>query len=122
MSEKIDLQSGEEIREWAGKTGFDVVSLESDAPRFFQPSFTPAPGPLALFVVEHTFNASPGQPMVSVKRFFRVTSAEGALLQYLREPKERSAGTDETGVVFRVHMKPGTFGGEAIKVTKVAGA
>jgi hypothetical protein len=122
MSEKIDLQSGDEIRDWAGKTGFDVVSMESDAPRFFQPRFTPTPGPLALFTVEHTFNAGPGQPMVSVKRFFRVTSAEAALQQYLREPKERSAGTDETGVGFRVHLKPGTNSGEAIKVVKVAGA
>ena len=121
MSEKIDLHSGEEIRDWTSKIGFDVVNLESDAPRFFQPRFAPTPGPMALFTVEHTFFAGPGQPMVSVKRFFRSTSAEEALQQYLQEPKERSAGTEEQGLGFRVHMKPGATGGEAIKVAKVAG-
>jgi hypothetical protein len=121
MSERIDLHSGEEIRDWADKNGFDVVNLESDAPRFFQPRFMPAAGPMVLFAVEHTFFARPDQPLVSVKRFFRSASAEGALQQYLQEPKERSAGTDEQGLGFRVHMKPGATGGEAIRVAKVAG-
>ncbi len=119
MSEKIDLQNGEEIREWTKKIGFDEVNLESDAPRFFQPRFAPAPGPLTLFTVEHTFFAGTGQPMVSVRRFFRSTSAEGALQQYLQEPKDRSGGTDEQGLGFKVHLKPGATSGESIKVAKV---
>jgi hypothetical protein len=122
MSEKIDLHSGEEIRDWTSKNGFDVVNLESDSPRFFQPRFTPTPGPMALFAVEHTFFAGPSQPVVSVKRFFRSTSAEGALQQYIQEPKERSAGADEHGLVFRLHLKPGATNGEAIGVSKLAGA
>jgi hypothetical protein len=121
MSEKIDLNNGEEIRDWTNKIGFDVVNLESDAPRFFQPRFAPTPGPMSLFMVEHTFFASPSQPAVSVKRIFRSTNAEGALQQYLQEPRERSSGTDEQGLGFKVHMKPGATGGEAIRVAKVPG-
>jgi hypothetical protein len=121
LSEKIDLGSGEEIRDWTSKAGFDVVNLESDAPRFFQPSFAPASGPVDLYTVEHTFFAGPGQPMVSVKRFLRSTSAEGALQHYLQEPRERSGGTDEQTLGFRLYMKPGANSGEAIRVAKAPG-
>jgi hypothetical protein len=121
MSEKIVLHSGEEITDWTEKIGFDEVNLESDAPRFFQPRFTSPPGPLFLFSVEHTFFAGPGQPAVSVKRTFRSSNAEDALQQYLREPKERTAGTDEQSVGFRVHLKPGATGSETISVARIAG-
>lgn len=121
MSEQLELHGGWEIRDWAKKNGFDVVNLESDAPRFFEARFTPTPGPMLLFSVEHTYFASERQPMVSVMQYFRATSAEDALQQYLREPKERSFGSAEQRVGFRVHMKPGATDSEAIAVVKQRG-
>jgi hypothetical protein len=118
MSEQINLRSGEEIRDWAKKNGFDVVNLESDAPRFFQPRFTPTSGPLLLFSVEHIFLTKEGQPMVSVKRVIRSISADDALYQYFQEPREHSAGSDEYSVGFRIHMKPGSNDNEVIAVVK----
>jgi hypothetical protein len=118
MSEQLELRSGSEIRDWAKKNGFDVVNLESDAPRFFQPRFTPMPGPMLLFSIEHTYLTKDGQPMVSVNRIIRSTSAEDALYQYFQEPKERSSGSAEYSVGFRVHMKPGANDNEAIVVIK----
>ena len=121
MSERIILGTGSEIREWAAKNGFDVVDLESDGPRFFQPRFVPTPGPMLLFTVEHTYFTNDGQPMVSVKRIIRSASAEDALYQYFREPKERSAGEAEHLVSFKTHAKPGDCDNESITVIKHAG-
>jgi hypothetical protein len=118
MSERLSLRKGDEIRDWANKNGFDVVSFDPDAPRFFQPRFTPATGPMFLFDVEHTYLGDQGKQMVSVKRVFRATTAEDALQQYLREPKERSAGSAEEKVGFRLHLKAGATEGETITVTK----
>ena len=118
MSERIKLDNGQQIRDWASTNGFDVVSLESDAPRFFQPRFTAGPGPMSLFNVEHTYLADASRPMVSLKRVFRATSAEDALQQYLREPKERVGGEAEGRVGFRLHLKAGATEGETIAVTK----
>jgi hypothetical protein len=121
MSERIELHSGEEIRDWAKRNGFDVVDLDPGAPRFFQPMFTPVAGPMLLFSVEHTYLTNQGFPMVSVKRTFRATSAEDALIQYLREPKDRSAGQGEHSVGFIAHTKPGSGDREAIIVSKAPG-
>jgi len=122
MSENISLHSGPEIRLWMEKNGFDVVNADSDGPRFFQPRFMAGAGPQLLFFVEHTFFADERLPIVSVKRTFRATSAEDALLQYLREPKERSNGSGEGLVAFSVHAKPGSTGRESIVVGKQQGA
>ena len=118
MSEQISLYNGREIRDWIEKNGFDVLSPESGAPRFFQPRFTPAAGPTYLFSVEHTYSSGDGQPMISVDRVFRATSAEDALQQYLRESKGRFHGTGEERVGFRLHLKPGSADREAIAVVK----
>jgi len=56
--------------------------------------------------------------VVSLKRVFRATSAEDALQQYLREAKERSGGTAEEKVGFRLHLKAGATGAETISVTR----
>ena len=56
--------------------------------------------------------------MVSVKRVIRSTSAEDALYQYLKEPKEHSAGNAEYSVGFKVHIKPGANDNETITVVK----
>jgi hypothetical protein len=120
MSERIDLRSGEEIRDWARENEFDIVDLESeDTPRFFQRKFTPQPGPIVLFGVEHAYYTDNGRPMVSVKRVFRASSAEEALQQYLLEPKERSCGRAEQQVSFKLYVRPGGGQREAISVTKL---
>jgi hypothetical protein len=103
------------------KNGFDVVNADSDGPRFFQPRFMPGAGPQLLFNVEHTFFADEKLPVVSVKRTFRATSAEDALLQYLREPKQRSNGDGEALVAFSLHAKPGSTARESIVVGKQQG-
>ena len=118
MSDRVGLKNGEEIRDWASKNGFDVVNLDSDGPRFFQSRFTPTSGPLVLFSVEHAYLTKDSQPMVSLKRLIRSTSAEDALYQYFQEPKERSAGSAEHMVAFRIHLKPGATDNEAITVVK----
>ncbi len=118
MSETISLHTGQEIRQWMEKTGFDVVASESDGPRFFQPRFMPGAGPQLLFTVEHTFSSEKGSPLVTVKRAFHATSAEDALQQYLREPKDRSSGTAEAIVAFSLLSKPGSTDREAVLVTK----
>lgn len=122
MSERIRLDGGVQIRDWAARNGFDVVSFDSDAPRFFQPRFTPGPGPMLLYDVEHTYLTASGQPMVTVKRTFRATSAEDALQQYLRESKDRSAGNAEGAVGFKLHLKAGAAENEAVSVAKQAEA
>lgn len=122
MSEHIDLHSGEEIRDWMRKNGFDIVRVESeDAPRFFQPRFTPTSGTTFLFSIEHTYCTDEGRPMVSVKRMFRATSAEDALQQYLLEGKERLCGRGEQQVGFKLHVKPGSSDKETITVVKREG-
>jgi hypothetical protein len=118
MSELIRLDGGKQIRDWASKNGFDVVSFDSDAPRFFQPRFTAGPGPLVLFDVEHAYLGEAGHPVVSLKRVFRATSAEDALQQYLREAREKSAGTAEDKVGFTLHLKAGATEAETISVTR----
>ncbi len=121
MSETIGLRTGQEIRLWMEKTGFDVVAADSDGPRFFQPRFMPGAGPQLLFSVEHTFSSEKGAPLVTLKRAYRATSAEDALLQYLREPKDRSSGTAETMVGFSLLSKPGATDRESIVVAKHQG-
>ncbi len=121
MSERVDLHSGDEIRDWAKRHGYDVVSLDPSAPRFFEPRFTPEPGPMLLFALEHTYMTGEGRPMVTVKRAFRATSAEDALLQYLREPKDRSSGQGEQRVGFTLHTKPGSGDREAVTVIRAQG-
>ncbi len=118
MSEHINLPNGPEIRLWMENNGFDIVAADSDGPRFFQPRFMPGAGPQLLFSVEHTFFGEGGTPLVSVRRAYRATSAEEALLQYLREPKDKSSGTGEAAVGFSLPSKPGTTDGEAIVVAK----
>jgi hypothetical protein len=119
MSEKIDLKNSTEIRDWIQKNGFDVVSLESDSPRFFQPRFTPSPGPLLLYKVEHTFLLSKAQPTVSVQQNIRAASAEDALFRYLQEPKEHATGSAEYHLGFTVHHKPGTTDFETISISRL---
>jgi hypothetical protein len=121
MSERIDLRSGQEIRDWISKNGVDIVNLDSDAPRFLQPKFMPSPGPMLLFAVEHTYLTTEEKAMVSLRRAFRATSAEDALQQYLREPKERSFGRGDQMVGFTLHDKPGRGDREALTVVKVLG-
>ncbi len=121
MSESISLRTGAEIRLWMEKTGFDVVAADSDGPRFFQPRFMPGAGLQSLFLVEQTFSSEEGIPLVTVKRAFRATSAEDALLQYLREPKDRSSGSGEALVAFSLPSKPGMADREAITVAKQQG-
>ncbi len=117
MSDKIELRNGQQIREWASRNGFDVlVAPDPDAPRFFEPRST-AGGPLELYSVEHRFQNG-NQTIVTLKRVIRASSAEDALYQYFREPKERSAGNYEYRVGFVLSVKPGTTDGEAISVAK----
>ena len=120
MSDRIDLRNGQQISEWATKNGFDIVSFDSDAPRFFGVGFVPSAGPALLFSVEHSFLTSGAQPMVTLKRIVRAASAEDALYQYFREPKERSSGNFEFRVGFTTHAKPGATDCEAIVVAKLS--
>jgi hypothetical protein len=120
MSERISLPNAQEIREWGKNNGFDEVNLESDSPRFFQQKFTATPGPQLLFMIEHVFKTAEGQPLVSVKRVLRATTAEDALHQYFQEPRERTGGNEEYSVGFKVHAKPGAGGNETITVMKMA--
>ncbi len=119
MSDRIDLRDGQQIREWATKNGFDVVSLDSEAPRFFGAIFTASDGPALLFSVEHSFLTTGAQPTVTLKRIVRAVSAEDALYQYFREPRERSSGNSEFRVGFTTHARPGATDGEAIMVAKL---
>jgi len=59
MSERIRLDSGEQIRDWASKNGFDVVSFDSDAPRFFQPGSRPVPAPWSCSILNTPIWARP---------------------------------------------------------------
>ena len=119
MSERIVLRSGGEIREWVRNNSFDIVDIDSDSPKFFQSRFTPSPGPTLLFTVEHTYLTEDRKPLVTLKRSIRSTNAEDGLLQYLREPAERSAGDAEHKVGFKIHMKPGASEEEIITVATV---
>jgi len=119
MSERIELRNGKQIREWATKSGFNVVNLEPEAPRFFEPRFIPTSGPMLLFSLEHTFLTGDGKPMVTLQRILRAAAAEDALHQYFREPKERSSGNYEYRVGFALHTKPGDTESESIVVTKM---
>ena len=120
MSEKIELSSGQQIQDWSEKNGFGViVNADPDAPRFFQGRAPVTPGPIQLYSVEHSFMNTDVQPMVTVKRIFRASSAEDALYQYYREPKERSAGNREDRVGFALNSKPGSWANEAILVAKL---
>ena len=120
MSDNIELRSGQQIKDWAAKNGFDVVvNPDLDAPRFFQSRSPATPGPIQLFSVEHSFLKTDTKPMVTLRRVFRASSADDALYQYFREPKERSAGNDEYNVGFTLHVKPGTVENESILVAKL---
>jgi hypothetical protein len=119
MSEKIELRNGKQIREWTTRSGYDVVNLDPDAPRFFEPRFTTTAGPMLLFSLEHTFHGLEGAPMVTLKRVLRATTAEDALFLYFREPKERSSGNYEYRVGFALHTKPGETENESIVVAKM---
>jgi hypothetical protein len=116
MSEHLELHGGPEIRDWIGENGFDIIDIDPDAPRFFQPRFTPEAGPFLLFGVQHTYLMGSGQPLVSLQRSFRATSAEDALRQYLHEPRERSSGLTEQRVGFELHVRPGTSDDETVIV------
>lgn len=120
MTEQITLQSSWEIRDWIQKNGFDVVSLESDAPRFFHSKFTPSPGPQMLFKIEHTYLLAKGQPMITVKQNIRAANAEDALYRYLQGPKEHSTGNDEHYLGFVMHLKPGSSDQENISVIRLS--
>ncbi len=120
MSERISLPNSSAIKEWIQNNGYDVVSLESDSPRFFQSRFTPSAGPQVLFRVEHTYSLTPGQPLVTVKRNIRAANAEDALFRYIQRSRENNAGVDEHYVGFVTHLKPGASGQESISVMRLA--
>ena len=119
MSERIELANGQQIRGWATKNGFDVVNLDPEAPRFFDARFTPTPGAVQLFSVEHSYLTADGKPMITLKRVVRAATAEDALYLYFREPKERSAGDEEYRVGFAVHSKPVATDREMMVVAKL---
>jgi len=121
MSEHLELRNSQEIRDWINRNSYDVVNLDSESPRFFQPRFTVASGPMQMFGVQHTYLQDDEQPIVSLQRSFRAISAEDALRQYLRESKERSSGMGEDRVGFRLYMKAGSRDYETIKVFKESG-
>ena len=116
MSEHLELRNSQEIRDWIDSNRYDVVDLDLETPRFFQPKFTMTPGPMQIFGVQHTYLKDDEQPIVSVQRSFMATSAEDALRQYLRESKERSLVRNEERVGFRLYMKAGSWDYEVINV------
>ena len=116
MSEHLELQSSKEIRDWIDKNGFDIVNLDSEAPRFFQPKYTVAVGPMHIYGIQHTYLTNEGHPLVSVQRSFSAPDAEDAFQQYLQEPKERSFGGGEERVGFKLYMKPGAWENETVSI------
>ena len=79
MSEHLELRNSQEIRDWIDSNNYDVIDLDQEAPRFFQPKFTMTPGPMQIFGVQHTYLKDDEQPLVSVQRSFMAMSAEDAL-------------------------------------------
>jgi hypothetical protein len=118
MSEYIELKNSLEIRDWVNSNSYDIVSIDSEAPRFFQPRFMVTPGQMQIFGVQHTFLKDDKNPLVSLQRSFRATSAEDALRQYLQESKERSFGGGEERVGFKLFIKAGSWDYETINVFK----